>query len=156
MIVLDGEVCGLIMRHTLPLNKEHSHVNHVSPRVRVFIIALCSVVTLTASFTSSAQAICIESDFTFEGQQPFFVCQTGCVASVRNSLSCNVFRQNRICNELCANANTGIGGPVPAQAMDIEKNPPECLSEGNPINVATGNKYQIESDTVLKSKSNEH
>jgi len=30
--------------------------------------------------------------------------------------------------------------------IDMAKNPPTCPAEGNPINVATGNKYQLETD----------
>jgi len=74
--------------------------------------------------------ICYESDFTYDADQPFFVCQTACVASVSNSLSCTTARQGRICNELCGLA---------------EDNSCKATTK-NPINLSTGTKYSFAKD----------
>jgi YD repeat-containing protein len=85
---------------------------------------------LLSSLASTAQAICLENDFTYDDQQPFFVCQTSCVASVPNSLSCTAPRQNRICNELCADLKT-------ESCPSVTK---------NPINLSNGAKYSSATD----------
>ena len=96
--------------------------------MRGCLVVISLLVGICFSAASLAD-ICYESDFTYNPEDPFFLCHAECAASVTATLECYQFRITRICNELCG------------QAKD------DTCTE-NPINLSNGTKYWSEHDFV--------